>query len=391
MAYAKPEMPLAGLAQKVVIPLNSGLTAKFTRPLRMAKITTASTAGEGVALTPLAVTAQTKSVTVAEWENAISVGTLLDDSFINPVLSGWMEILGINAGQSMELELQKTLGGETILVDTAGIMPLVYDVSQVTTNNKSGTATHTGVTTNLRDTTVLTQAADYWVGGYIAFTNPEEKNYGLSRKVLAFDATSDIVWWTTAVAVATTTATTYVIGSPGATSSLTTGTDVLCADALRRGVRLLRKQSALPIQGGYFVMPVDPDNEYHLTGETAAGGFIDIHKYVDNTILLEGEIGKVGGVRMVRETTPFELSATALNYEQVAGGALTMNFLLGRDCLGKCGLSGTSDTQIIVKRPGAQTTSDPSNKFSTAAWKTTFARLSLNACWGVGIITAPSK
>jgi len=385
---AKPLMPLANLAQTKTVPLHAGKTAQFTRLMTLAKVTSAAT--EGAAATPVAPVAQDFTVTIAEWENAISVSSLLDDTFINPLLTSYAEILGINAGESMETELQKTMAGTSTTDDAANMLALVYDASQVGTNNKSGTATATGTTTSLTDTN-RTEAYDFWKGGWITFTNPAEQNYGLSRKCLAFDATDDIIYWTTAVKVATTTSTTYRIGSPGATSSLTAGTDVMCADALRRCRTLLHKNKALPLSGGFYAGTVDPDNEYHLTGEsTAVSGFIDVMKYADSGVLLTGELGRLGGVRMVLETTPYEASSTS-SYDYSAGGALVLNFVLGRDCLGRCGLSGQSDTQVITKRPGPQTTSDPTNKFCTMAWKTTFARLGLNSCWGVGLLTSPTK
>lgn len=387
---AKPLMPLAGLAQTKTIPLHSGKTAKFTRLMQLAKVTTAAT--ENAAATPVAPTAQEFEVTTAIWENAIGLSTFLDDTFINPALAAYSEILGINAGESMELELQKTLGAVSTTDDIAGMMAFVADDSQYGTNNVTGTATSAGTTTKLIDT-ALTQAADFWKGGWITFTNPAEQNYGLSRKCLAFDASADSLYWTTAVKVATSSTapkTTYRLASPGATSSLTAGTDVLNAKVLRRVKTLLHKHMAMPLSGGFYVGTVDPDNEEHLTGDTATGGFIETHKYTDNTIILDGELGRLAGVRLVAETNPYELSSSS-SYDYSDGGALVMNFVVGRDCLGRCGLSGQADTQVLIKRSGPQTTSDPTDKLCTMAWKTTFARLRLNSCWGVGVLTSPTR
>jgi len=285
--------------------------------------------------------------------------------------------------------LQKTLAGVSTTDDISGITGFVADDSQYGTNNVFGTATSAGTTTKLVDT-ALTQAADYWKGGWIVFTNPAEQNYGLGRRPLAFDATADSVYWTTAVKVATSTSTQYRMSSPGATSSLATGTDIMSAKVLRRAKTLLDKQMAMPISGGHYVGTIDPDSQDALINESGAGGFIQCHQYVDNTILLDGELGRIAGVRMVKDTNPHSLSSTSA-YAYDAEGALMLNFVLGRDCLGKCGLSGLTDTEVYIKRPGPQTTSDPTNKFCTMGWKTTFARLRLNACWGIGVMTAPTR
>lgn len=215
---------------------------------------------------------------------------------------------------------------------------------------------------------------------------------------MAFDATNDSLYWTTAVFAATSATapkSTYRLASPGATSSLTAGTDVILAPAILRAKTLLHKNKARPISGGYMVGTIDSDSEAALVGDaTAVTSFIQVHQYTDNAPILNNELGRIYGVKLVRETNPCRVTK-ASSFDNVAYGSeasddLFVNFVLGRDALGRCGLSGQIDTQAIVKRPGPQTTSDPSNMFCTMSWKTTHARLSLNSNWAIGIVTSPT-
>jgi len=395
---ARFKMPLKQFAQIKSVPLHSGHQAKFTRLMHLAPVTASlsSSPGEGTPVTYANLVspyAQTITATVAPWGNSIGISDLLNDTFINPAVTAYMEILGINAGESMNLEHQKTVAANTTADDVAGMIAYVYDISQLATNNIRGTASAAGSTTSLVDTTgaVASLTADIAKGGWITFTNPQERNYGLSRKILAVDATSNIVWWTTAVNVATSTSTTYRIGHFGHASASTTtaGTDIMNGTAINNGVTILNMENAPTFNDGYFRMTIDPYSESHLRADTTAGGFTDAHKYIDMGNLLDGELGRFGGVRLVKETKPYRI-ADAAGFGYNATGVLFCNFLMGKGALGICGLSGQTDTTYKIKHPGPTTTSDPNDMVHTASWKTNFGRLALNSCSAVGIITNPT-
>jgi len=254
---------------------------------------------------------------------------------------------------------------------------------------------------------------DDLIGGSIVFTNPVSQNYGLGRRIYDYASSAPTVTWKTAVkqttqanAPATTPATADYCdtarlmchgsaeGATGAATALTAGTDIMTAALIRRAVGVLRKEMARPIRGADFVCIAGPESYHNVAEQTGSGEYIDIHKYDNATQLLGSEVGRIAGCRIVFDNKPYKLAATT-PYDYSATGGLHVSFVLGRDALGACGLQGQNtlgqaDTQVIIKRPGPQTTSDPSNKFSTAAWKTTFARLSLNACNAVGIVTYPN-
>lgn len=398
---AKFKMPLKQFSQIKTIPLHSGYSAKFTRMMHLAPVTQSLSAspGEGTPVTYATLIspyAQEITVSVAPWGNSIGVSDLLNDTFINDLSTSFMEILGMNAGESMNLEHQKTLAAATTTDDVAGMIAYVYDANATATNNCRGTATTTGSTTTLVDTGLATQynANDHVNGGWITFTNPQERNYGLARKVLDFVSTTGVVSWTTAVNVATTTATTYRIGcfyhDASTLSTLTAGTDVMCMAAINNATTILNLENTPTFNDGYFRMTCDPYAEAALRNDTdAVIGYTAVHKYVDQGNLLDGEIGRAGGVRIVKETKPYRITEAA-GYAYGVAGTIYCNFILGKDALGICGLSGLTDTQYKIKHPGPTTTSDPNDMVHTASWKTNFGRLALNATSCVGIITMPT-
>lgn len=424
LEYAHPLMPIHQFAQKKLIPLHSGKTARFTRLMHLLPVTSAGT--EGATLDTLKPYAMHFDVTVKEWENAIGVATLLDDTFITPALLAYLEILGINMGESMNLELQKTLWGEdydeTTLTYEAdvGCIGLLGDATSADLGkwNQNLTAATSGSTTTFivapsNNDKVGGAYNDDFLGGSIVFTNPQSQNYGLGRRIFDWTSSAPTATWKTAVKVTTqahaleaspTTAdyadTARLMchgtaeGAAGAATALTAGTDIMTAKLIRRAVGVLRKEMARPIRGADFVAILGPEPYQNLAEGTGAGEYIDIHKYDDASQLLGSEVGRIAGCRIIFDNKPYKLAATT-PYDYSASGGLFVSFVLGRDALGACGLQGQntlgqSDTQVIIKRPGPQTTSDPSNKFSTAAWKTTFARLSINACNAVGIVTYPN-
>lgn len=415
LEIAQPIMPLHQFTQKRFIPLNSGKTAQFTRLLHIAPVTSALT--EGSLTDAVKVYAQDFTVSVKEWGKAVAVSTLLDDTFITPALEAQIELLGINMGESMQLELQKTLWGEDYDETTntyeanTGAIGLAWASSATTLGalNYNVAATTSGSTTTFVSSTLIATGYgwnnDSFLGGGIVFTNPQSPNYGLGRRVFDYTSAAGTVTWKTATK--TTTATldnaAFVSGletarvmslSSATTLSLTANTDRLKAAALRRSCGILRKEMAQPIQPPYFAAVVSPDEYHNLAASTATGEFIDIHKYTDSGPLMTNEVGRIGGCKVILDNKPYKLAITS-PFDYSATGGLHVTFVLGKNALGCVGLQGQnrlgqSDTDVIIKRPGPQTTSDPHNMINTASWKTTFARLSLDASNAVAIVSYPN-
>lgn len=413
LEIAKPYMPLHTLAQKKLIPLNSGTIGKFTRLMRLPKVTSALT--EGTADTPGNVYATDFDVTVAEWGDSIAVSSLLDMTFITPALTAYTEILAISAGQSMNLELQKTLWGtafSSAALSVHGCIGLAGERTTPGSFNQDLTANSTASTTTfgyneLFSGNLEATEGDDFKGGTITFNNPQSPNYGFARRISDSSSTSPVtITWLGAVKVAHNDANTLLYGAETARVThfkttgalkMTKGTDVLRAKTIRRAYSVLDSECAVPFVKGDYAIVIPPHSMSTLSEETSTGGFLDTFKYTDSGPILDNEIARTAGFRVLKETEPYLIDATAATVGNYTGtkGDMEVVFALGKNCLGACGLQGNNsigqaDTKIIVKRPGPGTTSDPTDMFSTMAWKTTWARLSLNACWGVGIVVYPN-
>lgn len=61
----------------------------------------------------------------------------------------------------------------------------------------------------------------------------------------------------------------------------------------------LQDQNVPTFSDGTYRAIITPEQAYGLEADTATGGWMDVHKYVDNTPLLSGEIGRYAGVRFM--------------------------------------------------------------------------------------------
>ena len=164
------------------------------------------------------------------------------------------------------------------------------------------------------------------------------------------------------------------IGSGGTETAVTSRagldtTAVLTVDLIKQAVAKLRAQNVPTIDGSYVGI-IHPYAAYDLMSDPA---WIDMQKYVDNTPLFNGEIGKIGGVRFVESseakiwrdsTCPAQSGATPAYY------AVFATLILGRDAYGVTDLEG-GGLQTIVKNKGSAGTADPLDQRSSVGWKET--------------------
>ena len=144
-------------------------------------------------------------------------------------------------------------------------------------------------------------------------------------------------------------------------------TCVLTVDLVKQVAAKMRAQN-VPTIDGYYVAIIHPYAAYDLMSDPA---WIDMQKYVNNTPLFEGEIGKIGGVRFVEtseakiwrdSTCPAQSGATPAYY------AVFGTIFLGRDAYGVTDLEGAG-LETIVKQKGSAGTADPLNQRSSVGWK----------------------
>jgi len=159
-------------------------------------------------------------------------------------------------------------------------------------------------------------------------------------------------------------------------------TDTLSTSDIQKGVRKLKKQKAMKMNG-YWICMIGPDVEYDITKDAA---WVSAAEYAGSTPLFEGEVGKWFGTRFVYTTEPYIQSGAGSS-----GADVYSNFMFGKNAYGVVDFpagaaSGSANApSIIVKKPGPTTTADPLNRFGTCGWQLTFGQLVLNATWIVNL------
>lgn len=143
--------------------------------------------------------------------------------------------------------------------------------------------------------------------------------------------------------------------------------DVFDSPEVRKAVRTLeaanvKKHSMTP---GYYVGIIHPYQKYDLCGDTAVGGWIDVHKYTSSTPFAKNEVGRLYGVTFYETSQAYSVSVT--------GGVMRYDaYIFGNDAYGVAEI-GVKNPQMITKAVGSAGADDPLNQRGTAAWKATFA------------------
>lgn len=118
-----------------------------------------------------------------------------------------------------------------------------------------------------------------------------------------------------------------------------------------------------PHESGDYVAVLHPRAEYDLLVDTNAGSFLDIQKYTDNKPLMNGEIGRMYGMR-------FLVSDKMLTSVGTGSGGIDVHqsFVIGEEAFGVVELNGDA-MKMIVKRHGSAGANDPLDQFATVGYK----------------------
>lgn len=147
-------------------------------------------------------------------------------------------------------------------------------------------------------------------------------------------------------------------------------TDVLSGAAIRKAVRILKIAKAQRFDNGYYRGIIQPNASYDLFGNTEWLNSISI--YTDPTQLKAGVVGKLHGVEFVETNNGFTVASTVTVYS---------TFVFGKNAYGTVALDNQPGNRIYVKTPGANSTDNPLDVYSTVGWKAYFAVKVLNSTW----------
>ncbi len=123
----------------------------------------------------------------------------------------------------------------------------------------------------------------------------------------------------------------------------TIGTTFTASD-VRAAVAKLKAINVRPKTNDTFVGVIHPYITFDLQSDNTAGGFIDQLKYAEPGGFMSGEIGKVGGVRLM-ESTNVNTSGTAPN-------VLYYSYIVGKGAVGAVDLQGSGPSKVTD--PSAQ-------------------------------------
>ena len=142
-----------------------------------------------------------------------------------------------------------------------------------------------------------------------------------------------------------------------ATSRTTIGTgDNLKATDISAAVALLRSAHAKTYEGNYMMAVASPLALHDLRQDTGTGGWLDANKYVTPDKIFKGEVGAIGGARVVESSN----IASYVNASNDAGAAGNIDvfptYVFGKDAFG---IVTEGDPKSIVKMPGSGGTKDP--------------------------------
>lgn len=149
----------------------------------------------------------------------------------------------------------------------------------------------------------------------------------------------------------------YAGGGDSATAKIS-------SEEVKKAVRTLKKANAKPFDGGYIGI-VDPDISYDLQNDPLLQ---DVSKYNGGQKIMDGEIGKLGGVRFIETTETL-----------VKEGDIHCAMIIAKDAYGVVDIEGSANKpKIIIKPFGSSGTEDPLDQRQTQGWKAMFTAVRLN-------------
>lgn len=162
-------------------------------------------------------------------------------------------------------------------------------------------------------------------------------------------------------------------------------TDSLTGLEIRRVVKTLKINKAPKFPGGLYRAVITPYAAMDLMGNSE---WLDAHRYTTSDALERGVVGKLAGVEFVESNNPNSYTASAgfsTSLNNVAGLVVTTFF--GAHGYGVINLGSITAPKVYVKNPGANSTDNPLDMFSTVGWKMPFAVKVLNQTWVIALTT----
>lgn len=158
--------------------------------------------------------------------------------------------------------------------------------------------------------------------------------------------------------------------------------DTLTGLEVRRAVRLLKTNKAQKFEGGMFRAVVGQFAAMDLMGNSE---WLDAVKYQDKGQLERGVIGKLHGVEFVETNDPLYVASAGFSAALNNVATVHTTFFFGKNAYGTINLGSISAPKVYVKNPGASSTDNPLDQYSTVGWKMPFVAKVLNSNWVIAL------
>jgi N4-gp56 family major capsid protein len=154
---------------------------------------------------------------------------------------------------------------------------------------------------------------------------------------------------------------------------------------LRASVTKLRKERALPFEGGSFCAALHPEQIHDLQDDTQWNA-VNVYQGGGEKIF-KGEVGKIAGCKVVDWTLGFKQDSSAGSFGTYsATGDVFTAFVFGREAVGCMKLAGSTSPMrprfVVNDKPDK---TDPLNQYITAGWIGYFAAKVLDTDWVTAI------
>lgn len=159
--------------------------------------------------------------------------------------------------------------------------------------------------------------------------------------------------------------------------------DIITGTHIRRAVRTLKRNNVKPLEGGFYIGFVHPDVAYDIMSDSL---WQDVSKYNGGTAIIEGEIGKIHGVRFIETTN-------AKVWTNTSSIGVYGTLIVGAGAYGVVDVEsqGAGKPELIIKPRGSAGTADPLNQISSIGWKCYFTAVRLQELAAVRIESAATE
>jgi N4-gp56 family major capsid protein len=175
-------------------------------------------------------------------------------------------------------------------------------------------------------------------------------------------------------------------GAAGSTTAVSTihTSDTLTGLEVRRVVRSLKVAKAPKFENGMYRAIVGPHTAMDLMGNSE---WLDAHRYTNADAIMRGVIGKLHGVEFVETNDQLYTLTAGFSTSATNVANVYSNFFFGKEAYGVINLGSIRAPKVYVKNPGANSTDNPIDQFSTVGWKMPFVAKTLNSNWLINLKT----